>query len=70
MRSTLWATTGCDQDDPDRAGLSVAGTLPGLVERAVETVDGVDHCQIDLVWDPPVDQGRMSEAAQLELGMM
>ena len=51
-------------------GCPVAGTLPGLVERAVETVDGVEHCQVDLVWDPPWTKDRMSEAAQLELGMM
>ena len=51
-------------------GCPVAGTLPGLVECAVETVDGVEHCQVDLVWDPPWTKDRMSEAAQLELGMM
>ena len=47
----------------------VAGSLPGTVQQAVETVDGVDSCQVDLVWDPPWTPERMSEEAKLTLGM-
>lgn len=47
----------------------VAGTLPGEVARAVEHVDGVESCQVDLVWQPPWTKDRMSEEAQLQLGM-
>lgn len=48
----------------------VAGTLPGEVERAVEAVDGVEACKVDVVWNPPWTKDRMSEEAQLQLGML
>ncbi len=51
-------------------GCPVAGTLPGMVERAVETVDGVDHCKVDLVWDPPWSKDMISDEAKLELGLL
>jgi FeS assembly SUF system protein len=51
-------------------GCPVAGTLPGMVARAVETVDGVGRCDVRLVWDPPWTKDRISEEAQLELGLM
>ncbi|ANM31986.1 FeS assembly SUF system protein [Acidobacteria bacterium Mor1] len=48
----------------------VAGTLPGEVETKVRTVAGVTDAHIELVWDPPWDQERMSEAAKLQLGFL
>ncbi len=45
----------------------VAETLPGMVEKAVRTVDGVGEVTIDLVFEPTWDPSRMSEAAKLEL---
>lgn len=48
----------------------VAGMMPGLVESAVRTVDGVASVCVDLVWDPPWHKGLMSEAARLQLGML
>ena len=50
-------------------GCPVAGSMPGMVREAVEQVEGVTQCAVELVWDPPWDKDRMSEAAQLELGM-
>jgi FeS assembly SUF system protein len=50
-------------------GCPVAQTFPGTVERAVNEVEGVKDCSVELVWDPPWTQERMSEAARLELGM-
>jgi len=47
----------------------VAGVLPGQVEIAVASVEGVENSKVELVWDPPWDPSRMSEAAKLELGM-
>lgn len=47
----------------------VAGEMPGMVKEAVEKVDGVGEITINLVWDPPWDRARMSEDAQLQLGM-
>jgi FeS assembly SUF system protein len=48
----------------------VAGTMPGTVQEAVSAVPGVSKVEVELVWDPPWDQSRMSEAAQLELGFL
>jgi FeS assembly SUF system protein len=50
-------------------GCPVAGSMPGTVQEAVAAVPGVSKVAVELVWDPPWDQSRMSEAAQLELGM-
>jgi len=50
-------------------GCPVAGTFPGTVENAVREVEGVKDAMVELVWDPPWTQERMSEVAKLELGM-
>jgi len=47
----------------------VAGTLPGEVEKQVESVPEVKSAEVELVWDPPWSRDRMSEAALLQLGM-
>ena len=44
--------------------------LPIEVEAKTRAVEGVTSVQIDLVWDPPWDPSKMSEAARLELGMI
>lgn len=48
----------------------VAGTLPGEVERRVESVEGVKGATVELVWDPPWSRDMMSETALLTLGMI
>lgn len=50
-------------------GCPVAQTFPGTVEQAVNQVEGVSDCTVELVWEPPWSQDRMSEAARLELGI-
>lgn len=50
-------------------GCPVAQTFPGTVEAAVNQVEGVNDCTVELVWDPPWTQERMSEGARLELGI-
>jgi len=47
----------------------VAGSLPGDVERAARSVDGVKAVQVELTFDPPWSKDRMSEAAKLALGL-
>ena len=47
-----------------------AGMMPAEVEAKVCAVDGVTSTNVELVWDPPWDKSRMSEAARLELGFM
>jgi len=45
-------------------------SMPAEIEAKVRTISGVTDVSIDLVWDPPWDQSKMSEAARLQLGMM
>ena len=46
-----------------------AQELPAQVEEAVRMVPGVTDVEVEVVWDPPWDQGRMSEDARLALNM-
>ena len=48
----------------------VAGTLPAQVESTVRQVNGVTAARVELVWDPPWTQDRISESARLELGLL
>ena len=47
----------------------VAGTLPGDVEKQVQSVEGVESAKVELTWEPPWGPDRMSEAAKLQLGL-
>ena len=49
-------------------GCPVAQTFPGVVEAAVQNVEGVEAAEVELIWEPPWTPDRMSEAARLELG--
>ncbi|MGB1110135.1 MAG: SUF system Fe-S cluster assembly protein [Gammaproteobacteria bacterium] len=51
-------------------GCPVAQTFPGTVEQEVSGVDGVADVHVELVWDPPWTQDRMTEAAKLQLGLV
>jgi FeS assembly SUF system protein len=46
-----------------------AQELPSQVEEAVRGVEGVTDVLVEVVWDPPWDQSRMSEDARLALNM-
>jgi FeS assembly SUF system protein len=48
----------------------VAETMPDEVIETIKTLDGVEEVDFDLVWEPPWDPSKMSEAARLELGFM
>lgn len=50
-------------------GCPVAQTFPGNVEQSVLKVEGINECTVELVWDPPWTQDRMTEVAKLELGL-
>jgi FeS assembly SUF system protein len=47
-----------------------AQSLPAEVEAKARAVEGVTDVKIDLVWEPPWDPSKMSEAARLQLGMI
>ena len=50
-------------------GCPVAQTFPGTVEQAVNQVEGVKDCTVELVWEPTWTQESMTEVARLELGI-
>jgi FeS assembly SUF system protein len=45
-----------------------AQQLPSEVRYKVKAVEGISDAAVDVVWDPPWDKDRMSEAARLQLG--
>jgi FeS assembly SUF system protein len=51
-------------------GCPVAGEMTKGVQVAVAAIDSIQRVKVNLVFDPPWDQSRMSEEAQLELGLM
>ena len=51
-------------------GCPVAGTLPPQVEQQIETIDQVKGATVELVWEPQWKKDMMSDAAQLQLGLM
>ena len=48
----------------------VAGDMPGWVENAARTVEGVEDVEVRLTFDPPWDPSRMSDEARLALNML
>jgi len=48
----------------------VAETMPMEVEMRVGAVPGVGVAEVNLVWDPAWDPGKMTDEAKLELGML
>lgn len=50
-------------------GCPVAGEMPKWVEDAAASVQGVAGVTVNLVFDPPWDQSRMSDTARVALDM-
>lgn len=48
----------------------VAGTLPPEVEEKIRNIPEVSSSIVEVTWEPAWSKDMMSEAAQLELGMM
>ena len=47
----------------------VAESLPNEVKQNIMKVEGVSDVNLNLVWEPPWDKDKMSEAAKLELNL-
>ena len=67
---------------PDGAGhrvqVKMTLTAPGCgmgpmlqqdVQNKLVSIEGIEDVQVELVWDPPWNQGLMSDAAKLQLGL-
>jgi probable FeS assembly SUF system protein SufT len=66
-------------DGGHRVEIKMSMTAPGCgmgdvlrddARSRVQTIPGVSDVDIELVWDPPWDPSRMSDAARLQLGML
>lgn len=62
-----------------RVGVKMTLTAPGCgmgpmlaqdVQNKVLGLEGVEDVAVELVWDPPWNQGMMTEQAKLQLGLM
>jgi len=51
-------------------GCGMGPVISDEVDRKVNGIDGIDHVSVELVWEPMWTREMMSEAAQLELGML
>jgi len=51
-------------------GCGMGDVLRADADRVVRTVPGVDDVEVTLVWDPPWNLSRMSEAVRLQLGLL
>ena len=47
----------------------VAESLPNEVKESIKKIEGVSEVNLNLVWEPPWDKDKMSEAAKLELNL-
>ena len=65
-------------DGSHRVEIKMSMTAPGCgmgdvlkddARARVQTVPGVSEVDVELVWDPPWDQSRLTDAARLELGL-
>ena len=50
-------------------GCPAAQSLPVEVVNKLKQLPGITDAHVDIVWEPPWDKDRMSDAAKLQLGM-
>ncbi len=51
-------------------GCGMSGVLKADAESKVGELPGVKDVDVEIVWDPPWDRDKMSDAAKLQLGML
>ena len=47
-----------------------AQTIPEKVADVVSLINGVNEVKVEITWEPPWTQDKMTDAAKLELGLM
>jgi metal-sulfur cluster biosynthetic enzyme len=50
-------------------GCGMGPMLAQDVQNKVLSIEGIDEANVELVWEPQWNQGMMSEAARLQLGL-
>ncbi|HVV00469.1 MAG TPA: iron-sulfur cluster assembly protein, partial [Verrucomicrobiae bacterium] len=62
-----------------KADIKMTLTAPGCgmgpmlaqdVQNKLLSLEGVEDVSVELVWDPPWNQGMLTEAAKLQLGLL
>lgn len=51
-------------------GCGMGPAIANDAQSKILTIEGIDEAQVDLVWDPPWNQGMISEAGRMKLGMV
>ena len=51
-------------------GCGMGPVLAQDVQNRLLSMEGIDDVSVELVWDPPWNQGMMTDAAKLQLGLM
>src|SRR4030095_12667079 len=51
-------------------GCGMGPTLAQDVQNKLLSIENVEEANVELVWDPPWNQGMMTEAAKLQLGLL
>jgi len=51
-------------------GCGMGPVLAQDVQSKLLSLEGVDDVSVELVWDPPWNQGMMTEAAKLQMGLL
>ena len=51
-------------------GCGMGPTLAQDVQNKMLCIEGIDEANVELVWDPPWNQGMLTEAAKLQLGLL
>ena len=51
-------------------GCGMGPTIAADAQGKIMTLPGVDEARVELVWDPPWNQGMISEAGRMQLGMV
>ena len=69
----------CDITPPDQIKITMTLTAPGCgmgpviaqdAKQKLSMIPGVKNVEVEIVFDPPWDQSKMSDIAKLELGML
>ncbi len=50
-------------------GCGMGGMIASNAQSLIMEIPGVEEANVDLVWDPPWDPGRISEEARQKLGI-
>src|ERR1041384_2888294 len=51
-------------------GCGMGPVLAQDVQNKLLSIEGIDEANVELVWDPPWNQGMLTDAAKLQLGLM